>query len=281
MRNIQIPYGANSIIQDLRKAGFDTYVVGGCVRDSLLDLGPKDWDICTSATPAEMKNLFSKRNIKTIDTGLQHGTITVNLGDSEQYEITTFRIDGNYSDSRHPDSVEFVKNIELDLARRDFTVNAMAYDGERVIDPFYGQDDLNRRIISCVGNPDERFGEDALRILRAMRFASTYGFAIEEKTSQAIHRNKEKLLNISAERIQAELCKMLCGRGVLQILLDYSDVIAVIIPEMSPCMHCKVKNRYIKGVCHIYEIQICGTTRRRIRCYRWTFIVQKSQDVQK
>lgn len=258
MRNIQIPHGANSIIQDLRKAGFDAYVVGGCVRDSLLDLEPKDWDICTSATPLEMKAFFSERNTKTIDTGLQHGTITVNLGDSEQYEVTTFRIDGNYSDSRHPDSVEFVKNIELDLARRDFTVNAMAYDGERIIDPFHGQDDLNRRIISCVGNPDDRFGEDALRILRAMRFASTYGFAIEEKTSQAIHRNKEKLLNIAAERIQTELCKMLCGRGVLQILLEYSDVISVIIPEMSPCIGFDQNNKYHEytvydHICHAVE----------------------------
>ena len=261
MRNIQIPHGANSIIQDLRKAGFDAYVVGGCVRDSLLDLEPKDWDICTSATPLEMKAFFAERNIKTIDTGLQHGTITVNLGDSEQYEVTTFRIDGIYSDSRHPDSVEFVKNIELDLARRDFTVNAMAYDGERVIDPFHGQDDLNRRIISCVGNPDDRFGEDALRILRAMRFASTYGFAIEEKTSQAIHRNKEKLLNIAAERIQTELCKMLCGRGVLQILLEYSDVISVIIPEMSPCIGFDQNNKYHEytvydHICH--AVENCG-----------------------
>lgn len=261
MRNIQIPHGANSIIQDLRKAGFDAYVVGGCVRDSLLDLEPKDWDICTSATPLEMKAFFAERNIKTIDTGLQHGTITVNLGDSEQYEVTTFRIDGIYSDSRHPDSVEFVKNIELDLARRDFTVNAMAYDGERIIDPFHGQDDLNRRIISCVGNPDDRFGEDALRILRAMRFASTYGFAIEEKTSQAIHRNKEKLLNIAAERIQTELCKMLCGRGVLQILLEYSDVISVIIPEMNPCIGFDQNNKYHEytvydHICH--AVENCG-----------------------
>ena len=261
MRNIQIPHGANSIIQDLRKAGFDAYVVGGCVRDSLLDLEPKDWDICTSATPLEMKAFFAERNIKTIDTGLQHGTITVNLGDSEQYEVTTFRIDGNYSDSRHPDSVEFVKNIELDLARRDFTVNAMAYDGEKIIDPFHGQDDLNRRIISCVGNPDDRFGEDALRILRAMRFASTYGFVIEEKTSQAIHRNKEKLLNIAAERIQTELCKMLCGRGVLQILLEYSDVISVIIPEMSPCIGFDQNNKYHEytvydHICH--AVENCG-----------------------
>ena len=263
MRNIQIPHGANSIIQDLRKAGFDAYVVGGCVRDSLLDLEPKDWDICTSATPLEMKAFFAERNIKTIDTGLQHGTITVNLGDSEQYEVTTFRIDGIYSDSRHPDSVEFVKNIELDLARRDFTVNAMAYDGERIIDPFHGQDDLNRRIISCVGNPDDRFGEDALRILRAMRFASTYGFAIEEKTSQAIHRNKEKLLNIAAERIQTELCKMLCGRGVLRILLEYSDVISVIIPEMSPCIGFDQNNKYHEytvydHICH--AVENCGLT---------------------
>ena len=261
MRNIQIPHGANSIIQDLRKAGFDAYVVGGCVRDSLLDLEPKDWDICTSATPLEMKAFFAERNIKTIDTGLQHGTIMVNLGDSEQYEVTTFRIDGIYSDSRHPDSVEFVKNMELDLARRDFTVNAMAYDGERIIDPFHGQDDLNRRIISCVGNPDDRFGEDALRILRAMRFASTYGFAIEEKTSQAIHRNKEKLLNIAAERIQTELCKMLCGRGVLQILLEYSDVISVIIPEMSPCIGFDQNNKYHEytvydHICH--AVENCG-----------------------
>lgn len=244
MNKITIPRGAKAIVQGLRYEHHDAYVVGGCVRDSLLGVEPKDWDICTSATPEEMKEYFNRISVKTIDTGLKHGTITVDMEQCGKFEVTTFRIDGNYSDNRHPDSVQFVDSIVQDLSRRDFTINAMAFNSGGLVDPFHGRDDLENGIIRCVGNPDDRFKEDALRILRAMRFSSTYGFTIDEATSQSIHKNKELLLNIAAERIQAELCRMLCGKGILNVLLEYSDVIATIIPEMEPCIGFDQNNRF-------------------------------------
>lgn len=241
MLKIDIPDGASKIIKALQNSGYEAYVVGGCVRDSLLGKNPKDWDICTSALPEEVKSCLSYR---LIDTGLQHGTITVVI-DNVGYEVTTYRKDGDYSDNRHPDSVEFVTSLVEDLARRDFTINAMAYnETEGLIDRFGGVLDLNRRLITCVGNPDDRFSEDALRILRAMRFASTYGFSIQPTTAESIHRNKERLNNIAAERIQTELIRMLIGDGVLQILLDFSDVISTIIPELKPCVGFDQNNRY-------------------------------------
>lgn len=244
MNKITIPRGAKAIVQGLRYEHHDAYVVGGCVRDSLLGVEPKDWDICTSATPEEMKEYFNRISVKTIDTGLKHGTITVDMEQCGKFEVTTFRIDGNYSDNRHPDSVQFVDSIVQDLSRRDFTINAMAFNPGGLVDPFHGRDDLENGIIRCVGNPDDRFKEDALRILRAMRFSSTYGFTIDEATSQSIHKNKELLLNIAAERIQAELCRMLCGKGILNVLLEYSNVIATIIPEMEPCIGFDQNNRF-------------------------------------
>lgn len=244
MNKIKVPRGAQSIVLGLRYANHEAYVVGGCVRDSLLGREPNDWDICTSATPSEMKRHFNRLGIQTIDTGLKHGTITAKLNNGELYEVTTFRVDGNYSDSRHPDSVEFVDSIYKDLARRDFTINAMAYNSAGLVDPFHGRDDLERGVISCVGNPDDRFSEDALRILRALRFASIYNFWIDERTAESIHRNKDSLKNIAAERVQSELCKMLCGSGVLQVLLEFSDVMAVIIPELKPCIGFEQNNRY-------------------------------------
>ena len=244
MNKITIPRGAKAIVQGLRYEHHDAYVVGGCVRDSLLGVEPKDWDICTSATPEEMKEYFNRISVKTIDTGLKHGTITVDMEQCGKFEVTTFRIDGNYSDNRHPDSVQFVDSIVQDLSRRDFTINAMAFNPGGLVDPFHGRDDLENGIIRCVGNPDDRFKEDALRILRAMRFSSTYGFTIDEATSQSIHKNKELRLNIAAERIQAELCRMLCGKGILNVLLEYSDVIATIIPEMEPCIGFDQNNRF-------------------------------------
>lgn len=244
MYKITIPCGAKTILQGLRYEHHEAYVVGGCVRDSLLGLEPKDWDICTSATPEEMKDHFARCSVRTIDTGLKHGTITVDMEQSGKFEVTTFRIDGDYSDNRHPDMVEFTDSIYKDLSRRDFTINAMAYNQAGLIDPFRGCEDLKNGVIRCVGKPDDRFNEDALRILRAMRFASTYGFAIEDNTSQSIHRNKILLKNIAAERIQSELCKMLCGKGILNVLLEYSDVIASIIPEMEPCIGFEQNNRF-------------------------------------
>lgn len=246
MGRICIPRSASDAMTVLALEGFDSYVVGGCVRDSLLGLEPHDWDICTNATPKEVLETFAKRGIKTIETGIKHGTVTVCLGDAgEQYEVTTFRIDGKYSDGRHPDSVSFTPSLLEDLARRDFTMNAMAYNEVTgLIDPFGGEKALRYNEISCVGNPADRFQEDALRVMRALRFASTYRFSIEESTAAAVHQFASHLNDIAVERIQAELCKLLLGKGVLDVLLDYSDVIATIIPEISPCIGFDQKNRY-------------------------------------
>lgn len=249
MFKIDIPVWARYIIRNLEEHFHSAYVVGGCVRDGLLDIRPHDWDICTSANPGRVLELMAVHGVKTIETGLQHGTVTAVIGE-ESYEITTFRVDGEYSDSRRPDYVEFVGDIIEDLGRRDFTINAMAYnEREGLVDPWGGYSDLRNRMIRCVGNPDDRFREDALRIMRALRFAATYGFKIEEKTAAAIHRNKELLKNISAERIQSELTKMLCGKKVLDILLEYKDVMAVIIPELEPCIGFNQNNPY-----HIYDV---------------------------
>ena len=238
---IKIPNGARYIIQALQDNGYEAYVVGGCVRDSLLGLQPKDWDICTSATPEQVKDILPNR---TIDTGLKHGTITV-VTDDGHYEVTTYRVDGNYSDNRHPDKVTFVTHLSDDLARRDFTINAMAYNNvDGLVDEFGGTDDIASKQISCVGDSDDRFNEDALRILRAMRFASVYGFSIRQDTKESIHRNKDKLSNIAYERIQTELIKILCGENVLPILLDFSDVISQIIPEIKPCVGFDQNNKY-------------------------------------
>ena len=242
MRSICIPFGADSIIKNLVDKGFEAYVVGGCVRDSLLGLQPNDWDICTNATPQEVESCFTNKRI--IETGIKHGTVTIVMEDGS-YEVTTFRIDGEYSDSRHPDNVMFASRLIDDLARRDFTMNAMAYnDRSGLIDPFGGEIALKRNEISCVGSPEYRFQEDALRVMRALRFASTYGFSIKENTATAVHQFASNLNNIAIERVQAELCKLLFGKGVLDVLLNYSDVIATIIPEISPCIGFDQNNRY-------------------------------------
>lgn len=239
---IDVPRGAQEIINRLQSRNYDAYIVGGCVRDSLLGLEPKDWDICTCARPYTIMSVFDDKQI--IKTGLKHGTVTIVMDDG-QYEVTTFRVDGAYTDGRHPDSVEFVADIREDLARRDFTINAIAYnDREGLVDPFLGVEDLLHSCIRCVGDATERFNEDALRILRAMRFSSVYKFYIDEDTSDTIHVNKNLLKLISAERIQSELVKMLRGQGVLQILTDYSDVIATIIPEMKSCIGFDQNNKY-------------------------------------
>lgn len=245
MGRIRIPENVQRVTCLLEIYGFEAYVVGGCVRDSLLGLKPHDWDICTSATPEEVLAICAERGIKTIETGLKHGTITIVMDDGIFYEVTTFRIDGEYSDNRHPDSVTFTPNLYDDLARRDFTMNAMAYnDVSGLIDPFDGERALRKREISCVGNPIDRFKEDTLRVMRALRFASTYGFTIEENTATAIHRFASDLNDIAVERIQAELCKLLFGKSILEVLLEYSDVISIIIPEFASCIGFDQKNRY-------------------------------------
>lgn len=239
---IELPEGVSEIIDVLSDNGFEAYVVGGCVRDSLLGLTPKDWDICTAATPQEVELCF--HDYRIIETGLKHGTVTIVMSDGK-YEVTTFRTDGVYSDNRRPDTVSFVKDIYKDLSRRDFTINAMAYNHTTgVIDLFGGQEHLAAGILACVGNADERFNEDALRIMRALRFASVYNFRIASNTSKAIHKNVRLLNNISVERINTELCRFLCGQGVLELLLEYSDVVTTVIPELKPCVGFNQNNRY-------------------------------------
>jgi len=245
--NINIPNEAKWIIRELNILDYEAYVVGGCVRDSLLGNKPKDWDICTDAKPENVRDIFRIHGLEVIETGLQHGTVTVHFPSGNNYEITTFRVDGKYSDGRHPDSVEFVSSITDDLARRDFTINAMAYnDNDGLIDPYGGAKDLRMRLIRCVGDPDERFQEDSLRILRAMRFASVYRFQVVYKTISAMDRNRSLLHNISAERIRDELCKMLMGDNALHVLLHYRGIIAEIIPELGECIGFEQNNPYHK-----------------------------------
>lgn len=247
MNKIIVPYEVKSIIYTLSLKGYKAYVVGGCVRDSLLGITPKDWDICTSATPEEVKECFSKNKI--IETGLKHGTVTL-VFKNNQYEITTFRIDGDYYDSRHPKDVTFVDDIKLDLARRDFTFNAIAYnDEDGIIDPYNGVNDLFDKQLRCVGNPMDRFKEDGLRIMRALRFSATYNCNIERTTSNAIHKYNNLLNNIAVERINVELCRLLNGSNVLNVLLEYSDIISTIIPEIAPCIGFNQNNKY-----HAYTV---------------------------
>lgn len=225
---IRLPKHVCTIIENLQLHGYEAYVVGGCVRDSILGREPEDWDITTNARPEEVKELFSR----TIDTGIEHGTVTVMIG-KEGFEVTTYRIDGEYEDNRHPKAVEFTRSLEEDLKRRDFTINAMAYnDTERLVDVFGGMQDLNNHLIRCVGDPKERFSEDALRILRAVRFSAQLAFPIEEKTAEAIRELAPNLANISAERIQVELVKMLVSPHPELIQDAYElGITKVILPE--------------------------------------------------
>ena len=212
---IQIPADVAWILEKMREAGYEAYAVGGCVRDALLGKEPNDWDITTSAKPEETKTIFPK----TIDTGIQHGTVTV-MKNHVGYEITTYRIDGTYADGRHPDSVEFTSDLKEDLRRRDFTINAMAYSEETgVVDEFGGMEDLDRHVIRCVGNAMERFTEDALRILRAVRFSAQLGFEIEEETYKALSVIAPNLRHVSAERIQVELTKTLLSAHPERVML--------------------------------------------------------------
>ena len=229
---MDMPKNVDTAINLLQSAGFEAYAVGGCVRDSLLGKTPNDWDITTSAKPEDMKSVFA--DFHCIDTGIKHGTVTVVI-DGEPLEITTFRLDGEYEDNRHPKSVTFTSNLGADLGRRDFTVNAMAYSKMTgTVDLFGGENDLKNKIIRCVGDPDRRFNEDALRILRALRFASALDFEIEEKTAQSLLKNRALLGNISEERIAKELLKLVCGKGAKRILTDFAPVLFEILPELQP-----------------------------------------------
>lgn len=231
---IEIPKEVEKIIKMLEEEGFEAYIVGGCVRDSILGIEPKDWDICTSATTEEIKLVFGANHV--VPTGEKHGTMTVVM-EENAYEVTTFRKDTTYSDNRHPDEVIFVKNIKEDLGRRDFTINAMAYSPHSgLVDPYGGIYDLECSMLRCVGNPDLRFSEDALRILRALRFAANYGLQIEEKTGLAIKKHAHTLSFIAKERITSELLSML-GKADKpgEILMQYKEVLFYIIPELRVC----------------------------------------------
>lgn len=229
---MKLSAGVRRILQTLDGAGFDAYLVGGCVRDLLRGVEPHDWDICTSALPEETEQCFADRRV--IETGLKHGTVTV-LEEGEPYEITTYRTEGPYSDSRRPDFVRFVPNLEEDLARRDFTMNAISMDLQgNLRAPYGGADDIKSRLIRCVGEPDQRFQEDGLRVMRALRFAAVFGYEIEEQTAQAVHENRTMLDWVAAERINAELCKLLVGQNAGDVLRQYPDVLCQFWPQLGP-----------------------------------------------
>ena len=229
MQNIRLDAGAAALLARLHGAGYAAYAVGGCVRDSLLERTPQDWDLCTSARPEQVLALFGEG--QCIPTGLQHGTVTIKYG-GQLYETTTFRTEGAYTDGRHPDEVHFVPDVRQDLARRDFTINAMAYnDAEGLIDPFGGQQDLQQGILRAVGDPATRFEEDALRILRLYRFAARFGFAIDPPTGQAARALCAHLDCVSVERIEEELSKLLAAPAPAAYLDE--KILKVIIPELS------------------------------------------------
>lgn len=244
---IEIPSGANEIIHTLQDKGYEAFLVGGCVRDSILKRPIHDYDITTSATPDEMMEIFKDKRI--IETGLQHGTITIVI-DGEPYEVTTYRIDGNYSDSRRPDKVTFTKSLEEDLKRRDFTINAMAYNDEvGLVDPFNGMEDIEHYKIRCVGRAEDRFSEDALRILRAIRFASQLGFVVDSDVSLNIHKMYKNLENISIERINSEFCKIAASSDFCVQMVLYHEVFSLFIPEIKNMFGFQQNNPY-----HIYDV---------------------------
>ena len=240
---ILLPEKVNMIIKTIQAAGFEAYAVGGCVRDSILGRIPDDWDITTSAKPLDIKKIFKR----TIDTGIQHGTVTVMI-DKEGFEVTTYRIDGEYEDSRHPKEVTFTSNLREDLRRRDFTINAMAYNEEvGLVDIFGGISDIEKKTIRCVGDAKERFTEDALRMMRAVRFSAQLGYSIEDGTKEAIKELAPNLKNISAERIQVELVKLVVSNNPDYLKVAYeTGITAQVLPEFDLCMETDQNNPHHK-----------------------------------
>ncbi len=244
---INCPSYVNTAFKLLEKSGFKAYAVGGCIRDILMNKAPNDWDMTTSSTPEETMEVF--KEFRTIPTGIKHGTVTVII-EGIPIEITTMRIDGEYIDSRRPENVKFTADITEDLSRRDFTVNAIAYNHlDGLIDPFNGQRDIELKTIRCVGDPNKRFTEDALRIIRALRFASVLEFNIDTETAKSALINSSLLNNIANERIRVELIKLLTGNGVEKILTEFKDIIFTIIPELKPLDGFEQKTPF-----HIYDI---------------------------
>ena len=246
---MKLPKEVETALKLLETSGFEAYLVGGCVRDSILDVAQKDFDITTDAEPTQILKVFQEYRV--IETGLKHGTVTV-LINSVPLEITTYREDGNYSDNRRPDQVNFIKSLKEDLARRDFTMNAIAYNpATGFVDYFGGVEDIQRRVIRAVGDPDKRFREDSLRILRGLRFASVYGFGIETETAQAMLDLKALLKNISAERIAVELIKTLSGINMMQVMTEFYKVYGEFIPELLLMAGFEQHSKY-----HIYDVYL-------------------------
>lgn len=244
---MNLPENIKLALRILQENGFKAGVVGGCVRDFIMNNNPHDYDITTNAKPDEIKRIFN--SFKIIDTnGEKHGTVVV-LINKESVEITTFRVDGDYSDGRRPDMVNFTNSLEQDLLRRDFTMNALFYDKTNIVDLFNGVNDIQNKIIRAVGNADERFKEDSLRILRALRFASKYGFIIEPETKKAMIKNKSLLKNVSVERISSEFSQILSGPYCVSILEEYVDIIIEFIPELKQMINCPQHNKH-----HIYDV---------------------------
>ena len=241
-----IPQEVQTVLRTLEQAGHEAYVVGGCVRDMQMGLPPHDWDVTTSALPQETMALFPHF---AIPTGLQHGTVTVRTG-GVSCEVTTFRTDGDYPDHRHPAAVSFTRSLREDLARRDLTVNAMAMDAAGALrDPFGGREDIRRRVLRCVGDPERRFREDALRILRTLRFSATLGFAIEPETHRALRTQCGDLWYVAAERVREELTRLLCGQDAGRVLEEDPQVLGVVLPEILPCVGFDQRNRH-----HCYDV---------------------------
>ena len=266
---IRPPESVLNILNILKENGYDAYAVGGCIRDSILGTVPKDWDITTNAPPSAIKELF----VKTVDTGLKHGTVTV-MSEGEAFEVTTFRIDGRYEDGRHPSYVEFTDRQDEDLRRRDFTMNAMAWNEERgIVDPFGGMEDIAAGLIRAVGEPGERFREDALRMLRAIRFAARLGFDIDDKTLSAISENSSLISSVSSERIREELTGTLTADNPMKFaLLRETGLLKLVLPEFEICFDTPQHNPH-----HVYNV---GEHSLRAvaaiendKCLRWAMLL--------
>lgn len=244
---MNVPDYALRVLNLLNNAGFEGYLVGGCVRDFLMGREPKDYDVATNASAEQTEEVFADFHV--IETGIKHGTVTV-MSDGMPMEVTTYRVDGTYSDGRHPDSVTFSTSLEEDMSRRDFTMNAIAYSPNTgFVDVFGGVEDIRHGIIRCVGEPDRRFNEDALRIMRALRFAAVLGFEIDVQTAESIHRNRGLLSKIAAERITAELFALVCGVNAAQVMREYRDVMAEIMPKLKDMFGFSQDNPH-----HIYDV---------------------------
>ena len=244
---MKLPVNILKAINILCGSGFEAWVVGGCVRDMIMGKTPADYDITTNALPEQTMECF--KNYRVVETGIKHGTVTVVM-DGENIEITTYRVDGEYLDNRRPENVKFTRSLEEDLKRRDFTMNAIAFSPKKgIFDPLGGEQDIKDELIRCVGDPDKRFNEDGLRILRALRFSSQTGFKIDSATTCSIRKNKNLIKNLSAERIFVELKKLLCGVNAHKVIRDYVDVIGVFIPEILPTVGFEQNTKY-----HCYDV---------------------------